>query len=127
MEITNREWLTSLGYEAPSELKYDDIEAWCVANDKVDWLLAEFAKTTTIKEYPRKTIEKTNPNTGKTRKVSVADRDAEPTTKTINYTFPMVRANFIKEFMSDLLETEPKDKEPTIADKLAALKAKMGK
>ena len=83
-----------------AEIHMDFIENYCVANNKIDWLLEEVNTS----EY---TTEKKNKETG------------EKETKTVkcdNYPFVMLRADFAKKFFPSIIKGI--EKKETVKDRL---------
>lgn len=84
------------------KMTIDDIIEWCKANDKVDWLKAEVAKT-----FPVKFIDE---NGNK----CVDENKKRP------ITYVELKYNFCDEFMPEILPKK-KEKKPTMWEKIAAL------
>lgn len=97
------------------DMKIEDIIAWCKANNQVDWLKAEAAKTVPCKVYPRKKII-----TPEGKKISVADKDQAPKIENRPITFIQIKMDFVEKFMPELA---PKKKEAklTMYDLIKAL------
>lgn len=103
----------------------NDIIAYCKANKEVEWLKETAARKVPTKVYPRKKVQKLNADgtpainkKGKPVMVSVADKDAKPTTELRPITFVQIKSEFATKFG---FNAPKKDKEPTMYDIIAAL------
>ena len=100
------------------KMKFEDIVDWCEKNGELDWLIAEGEKKVPNKVYPRKKVVN-----AKGKVVSVADKSQEPTIVLKNIDFMTLKVAFAKKFMPEIAPKE-KAKEPTMYDKIQALKNK---
>lgn len=99
-------------------MKIEDIIKWCEDNNQVDWLIAESEKTIPVKVYPRKKVVNE-----KGKVVSVADKSQEPTIEMRKIDFINLKKNFVEKFMQEIAP-KAKAKEPTMYEKIQALKNK---
>lgn len=84
-------------------LTFEQIIEWCKANNQVEWLKKEMAKTTIAKTHPRITVD------GK----KVLDKSVT-IEKEIPITFVQIKNDFRKEFLKDEMPVKPK--KPTMRD-----------
>lgn len=93
--------------------KLDDVIAWCQANNKVDWLKTTAAKTVKRPVYPKvDNLSKSGKHTQK------QDKKQEP----IGYEeSPITFVELKAEFLATFFEKTPKEKKPSMYDRIAAL------
>lgn len=97
------------------DIKINDIVNWCKANNQIEWLKEECAKTTTVERYPRIKVwdEK------KQKYVSKADKTQKPTYEEVPITFVEVKRDFMATFFPE--EVVGKQKKPTFHERIANL------
>ena len=110
--------------KAFKDWEIDDIIAYCQEHKEVEWLKATGAKMVECKIYPRVKVQKVvngEPQfnaKGKPIMVSVADKDAKPTTELRPITFVQLKSEFAAKFG---FGGAKKDKEPTMWENIANL------
>lgn len=85
---------------------------WCKEHNEVEWLKATAAKKVEKKIYPK--VESVSKNGKKSWKMD----------KTQPYKIEFVKISFVElkgEFIAKFIETEPKEKKPSMYDIIAAL------
>lgn len=113
--------IKEIGY---TKTDIDNIIAWCEENGKQEWLLAKYKEEKPYKFYPRKDSGKKNK---KGYPIYVADKSQQPRVEIKPISFTDIKFQFFKEFIPELAPKSTKVKEPTMADKLEAMKSRMSK
>lgn len=90
----------------------EEIGEWCKANNQVEWLKTLAKKKVEKKVYPK--VESVSKNGKKSWK---ADKTAEPTIEMVKISFVEIKSTFISTF----IETEPKQKKPSMYDYIESL------
>lgn len=99
-------------------MTFDYIKAWCINNDKVDWLKEIVKIDFPYEVYPK--VEKTIINkNGKEVLVHVADKTKKPTIEMRKISFVDLKYQFCKAFMPEILPV--KAKKTSMYDEIDAL------
>lgn len=91
------------------KMSIEDITAWCVANNQVEWLKETAAKLVPYEIYPRKKVLKYDENgnqvftkKGKPAYSWEADKDAKPEIEMRPISFVQIKSAFCEKFEKEL-------------------------